>query len=68
MLLDLAAPLAALQKAEPGASLGSYPWYQPPDGYGVHLVARSADESVLARAREGMLAIARDLGADGEVL
>lgn len=65
---DLAAPLAALQKAEPGVSLGSYPWYQPPDGYGAHLVARSTDESALARAQAGLMQIARDLGVEGEIV
>lgn len=65
---DLAAPLAALQKAEPEVSLGSYPWYQPPDGYGVHLVARGADDAALERAKHGLLQIARDLGVEGEVV
>jgi molybdenum cofactor synthesis domain-containing protein len=64
---DLAAPLAALQKAQPDVSFGSYPWYQPPDGYGVHLVARSADAGALARARDAMLALTRDLGTEGEL-
>jgi molybdenum cofactor synthesis domain-containing protein len=64
---DLAAPLAALQKEEPEVSFGSYPWYQPPDGYGVHLVARSANESALARARDALLALTRDLGVAGEL-
>jgi molybdenum cofactor synthesis domain-containing protein len=64
---DLAAPLAALQKEEPEVSFGSYPWYQPPDGYGVHLVGRSANESALARARDALLALTRDLGVAGEL-
>jgi molybdopterin-biosynthesis enzyme MoeA-like protein len=65
---DLAAALAALQEADPEVSLGSYPWYQPPDGYGVHLVARSADAEALDRARAGLLAIARDVGVEGELV
>jgi molybdenum cofactor synthesis domain-containing protein len=65
---DLAAPLAALQAKEAEVSFGSYPWYQPPDGYGAHLVARSADDAALARAREGLLAITRGLGIAGEIV
>jgi molybdenum cofactor synthesis domain-containing protein len=64
---DLAAPLGALQKAEPAVSFGSYPWYEPPDGYGVHLVARSADEEALERARDALLQLTRDLGAPGSL-
>lgn len=64
---DLAAPLAALQKAQSEVSFGSYPWYQPPDGYGVHLVARSADAAALSRAQASLLALTRDLGVEGEL-
>ena len=64
---DLAAPLGALQKALPSVSFGSYPWYEPPDGFGVHLVARSADEAALARGRAALLALVADLGAVGEI-
>jgi molybdenum cofactor synthesis domain-containing protein len=64
---DLAASLEALEKAEPALTLGSYPWYEPPDAFGVHLVARSADRDALARAREGLLRIVAALGAEGEV-
>lgn len=65
---DLAAPLAALQKAQPDVSFGSYPWYLQPDGYGVHLVARSADVAALAHAKDAMLALTRDLGTEGELV
>jgi molybdenum cofactor synthesis domain-containing protein len=64
---DLAAPLEALQKAQPNVSFGSYPWYQPPDGYGVHLVARTADADALNRAQGALLALTRDLGVEGEL-
>ncbi len=64
---DLAAPLEALQRAEPAVSFGSYPWYAPPDGFGVHLVARSPDAAALARGQAGLLALAQDLGVQGEV-
>jgi molybdenum cofactor synthesis domain-containing protein len=65
---DLASALEALQKAEPSVSLGSYPWYEPPDGFGVHLVARSADAAALARAEAGLLTLARELGAAPELM
>lgn len=64
---DLAAPLEALQRAEPTVSFGSYPWYELPDTFGVHLVARGADAAALERGKAGLLALVRDLGAVGEV-
>jgi molybdenum cofactor synthesis domain-containing protein len=65
---DLAAPLEALQRAEPTVSFGSYPWYELPDAFGVHLVARSADAGALARARDALLRLAADLGVAGEIV
>lgn len=65
---DLAAPLEALQRAEATVSFGSYPWYELPDTFGVHLVARSADAAALERAGAALLKIARDCGAEGELL
>lgn len=65
---DLGAPLEALQKAELALSLGSYPWYEPPDGFGVHLVARGSDDAALERGRRGLLEIVRALGAEGEIV
>ncbi|MDX2234336.1 MAG: molybdopterin-binding protein [Hyphomonadaceae bacterium] len=63
---DLAAPLGALQAAEPGVSFGSYPWFEPPDGFGVHLVARSADPDALARGRAALMALVTAQGGAGE--
>ena len=65
---DLAAPLEALQRAARGVSFGSYPWYEVPDTFGVHLVARSADPDALSRAGAALLNLARDLGVEGELL
>lgn len=64
---DLAAALEALQKSEPALSFGSYPWYQPPDGFGVHLVARGSDEAALARGAAGLVALVEGLGARPEL-
>ena len=64
---DLAARLRALQDDAPEVSLGSYPWYGP-DGFGAHLVARSADPEALARATQGLVALVRELGAEPELV
>jgi molybdenum cofactor synthesis domain-containing protein len=62
---DIAASLAALEAGSPGVSFGSYPWFSA-DGYGVHLVARSADPEALERAGQAMAAIVRDCGLEPE--
>jgi molybdenum cofactor synthesis domain-containing protein len=60
---DIAASLQALEDAtNGGVSFGSYPWFSP-DGFGLHLVARSADPSALARARDDLMALLREKGA-----
>jgi molybdopterin-biosynthesis enzyme MoeA-like protein len=63
---DLAQKLAELEAASPGVGFGSYPWFSPTEGYGVHLVARSADPNALDRAGEALMALARDLGVEAE--
>jgi molybdenum cofactor synthesis domain-containing protein len=63
---DLAAPLAALEADSPGVTFGSYPWFSPTEGYGVHLVARSAEPAALERAAEKLMALARGLGVQPE--
>jgi len=63
---DLAAGLGALQARAPAVSLGSYPWNDG-DDFGANLVARSADIEALANATEGLLALARNLGAAPEI-
>lgn len=60
---DLAAKLAALEAERPGVSFGSYPWFSA-DGYGAHLVARSADPTALTEAGEALKALARALGIE----
>ena len=62
---DVAAGLAALEEASPGVSFGSYPWFGP-EGYGAHLVARSADPAALEKAGEDLAALARACGANPE--
>jgi molybdenum cofactor synthesis domain-containing protein len=64
---DLAADLAALDAGQPGVTFGSYPWFSPVEGYGVHLVARSADSAALARARDALVELVRRLGVEPEV-
>jgi molybdopterin-biosynthesis enzyme MoeA-like protein len=65
---DIAARLAAVEAQTPGVSLGSYPWFSPTEGYGVHLVARGIDEAALAAARAALMALARDLGVEPELV
>jgi molybdenum cofactor synthesis domain-containing protein len=63
---DLAAALAALEAESDGVSFGSYPWFSPTEGYGVHLVARSADLVALESAAEKLVELARSLGVEPE--
>lgn len=65
---DLAQSLADLEASSPGVTFGSYPWFSPDEGYGVHLVARSAESAALAKAQAALLALAAALGVDGEVV
>jgi molybdenum cofactor synthesis domain-containing protein len=61
----IAAALTALQKQHPDVPLGSYPFNR--DGrFGTSLVARGSDETVLAKVKEGLVALIR--GAGGEPL
>jgi molybdenum cofactor synthesis domain-containing protein len=64
---DIAAGLEQLEAAAPGVSFGSYPWFSP-DGYGLHLVARSADAAALQKAGEDLTALLRARGAAPEVV
>lgn len=66
---DIAAALQALENATGGAvTFGSYPWFAPPDSFGVHLVARSADEAALAKARDDLLALVAARGVQPEIV
>ncbi|MBU6374271.1 MAG: competence/damage-inducible protein A [Alphaproteobacteria bacterium] len=64
---DLAAALAALEAKHAGVTFGSYPWFSP-DGYGAHLVARSADPAALEAAGADLLALVRNLGVEPEIV
>ena len=64
---DIAAGLEALESGAPGVSFGSYPWFGP-EGYGVHLVARSADPAALAKAEDDLMALIRAHGAEPEMV
>jgi molybdenum cofactor synthesis domain-containing protein len=66
---DIAEDLAALEVAAGGAvSFGSYPWFAPPDSFGIHLVARSADPGAHERAGNDLIALIRARGAEPEDL
>jgi len=62
---DIAAGLEALEAEAANVSFGSYPWFTP-DGFGLHLVARSADAGALAKAGEDMKALIAARGATPE--
>ncbi|NDC59692.1 MAG: competence/damage-inducible protein A [Alphaproteobacteria bacterium] len=64
---DLAASLAALEAKHAGVSFGSYPWFSP-EGFGAHLVARSAEPAALEAAEADLLALVRDLGVEPELV
>jgi molybdenum cofactor synthesis domain-containing protein len=62
----LAGPLKAIQERYPRADIGSYPFYNTPNGTGVSLVVRSTNPDDLKGAGDEIVAMIRDL--DGEVL
>jgi molybdopterin-biosynthesis enzyme MoeA-like protein len=62
---DIAKSLEALEAAAPGVSFGSYPWFTP-EGFGLHLVARSADAAALAKAGDDLKALIRACGVEPE--
>jgi molybdopterin-biosynthesis enzyme MoeA-like protein len=65
----IASALADLETATNGAVIfGSYPWFAPPDNFGVHLVARSADPAALAKAGDDLMALIRARGAEPELV
>lgn len=64
---DIAAALAELEAATNGAvAFGSYPWFAPPDSFGVHLVARSADTNALENAAQDLARLVKERGAEPE--
>lgn len=65
---DIAKGLEALEQGAqgaPGVSFGSYPWFTP-EGFGLHVVARSADAAALAKAGEDLKALIRACGVEPE--
>lgn len=62
---DIAKGLEALEQGAPGVSFGSYPWFTP-EGFGLHVVARSADAVALAKAGEDLKALIRACGVEPE--
>ena len=58
--------LEALEANASGAvAFGSYPWFTP-EGYGVHLVARSANAAALEKAGADLAALIRGCGVEPE--
>jgi molybdopterin-biosynthesis enzyme MoeA-like protein len=64
---DIAAGLAKLELDAPGVSFGSYPWFAP-EGFGLHLVARTSDADALVKAGEDLKALIRACGAEPEII
>lgn len=63
---DIADGLGELEHATDGVVVfGSYPWFTP-EGFGVHLVARSADAAALDKAANDLMQMIRARGAEPE--
>jgi molybdenum cofactor synthesis domain-containing protein len=63
---DIADGLGALEAATDGVvGFGSYPWFTP-EGFGVHLVARSADLAALEKAANDLMDMIRARGVEPE--
>ena len=58
----IAAPLEAVAKAYPDLSLGSYPFFSPPDLYGSNLVIRGRDAAVVDEVVAALTAALREAG------
>jgi molybdenum cofactor synthesis domain-containing protein len=58
----IAAPLEAVAKAHPDLSLGSYPFFTPPDGYGSNLVIRGRDAAEVDQVVEELTAALGEAG------
>jgi molybdopterin-biosynthesis enzyme MoeA-like protein len=64
---QIAEGLAKLEAEAPGVSFGSYPWFTP-DGFGLHLVARSSDADALVKAEADLKTLIASCGAEPEVV
>ena len=63
---QIAAGLQQLETDAAGAvAFGSYPWFTP-EGFGVHLVARSSDAAALDKAGRDLMELVRARGGDPE--
>jgi len=62
---NIAQALEALEQASPAVTFGSYPWFSP-DGYGLHLVARSSDPAALDKAAVDLMQLLRNAGGAPE--
>lgn len=63
---DIADGLGKLEADTNGVvAFGSYPWFTP-EGFGVHLVARSADPAALEQAVADLMTLIRDRGGAPE--
>jgi molybdenum cofactor synthesis domain-containing protein len=58
----IAEPLAALAKAHPDLSIGSYPFFGP-QGYGSNLVVRGRDGELVEQTVDELIAALADIGA-----
>lgn len=66
---QIAAGLQALEERAQGkVTFGSYPWFAPPDSFGVHLVARSSDEAALKKASADLQALISACGGNPELV
>jgi molybdenum cofactor synthesis domain-containing protein len=62
---QIANGLEALEQAAEGVAFGSYPWFSP-EGYGVHLVARTASAAALDKAGRNLADLIRQAGGEPE--
>jgi molybdenum cofactor synthesis domain-containing protein len=63
---QIAKGLQQLEDDAGGAvAFGSYPWFTP-EGFGIHLVARSADTAALEKAANDLMGLIRDKGGSPE--
>ena len=60
---DAAAPLAQIESAYPGVSIGSYPWFND-DLRGVNFVARGIDETTLALVKAAIEKLVLELNSE----
>ena len=62
----LAAHLAEIEAAHPGASIGSYPWFKP-GTYGTALVVTSLDAAQVQTVADALLSLVKGMGGSGHI-